>query len=115
MAWIKQPELEIYSPYLKKAVKDIIPDFKGYNIENQHIILYDGLHCFFHYRKEFQEYERNLEDQAAIEHLMFALTYMYSALEPELYSYYNYVEAPVTIPSTDFPSLWMVFKPGDHV
>ena len=108
-------ELRIYSPYLKKAVKDIIPDFKGYIIENQPIILYDGLRYFFHYRKEFQEYGRNLEDQAAIEHLMFALTYMYSAFEPELYSYYNYVEAPVTIPSIDFPNLWMVFKPGDHV
>ncbi|KAL8837625.1 MAG: hypothetical protein Q9176_005542 [Flavoplaca citrina] len=108
-------ELKIYSPYLKKAFKDIIPDFKGYNIENQPIVLYDGLHYFFHYRQEFQEYGRNLEDQAAIEHLMFALTYMYSELEPELYSYYNYVEAPVTVPSIDFPNLWMVFKPGDHV
>ena len=46
---------------------------------------------------------------------MFALTYMYSELEPELYSYYNYVDAPVTIPSIGFPNLWMVFKPGDHV
>ena len=107
-------ELEIFSPHLKKAFKEVVPEYKDLNIQTKHITLSDDLRYFFYYRTELQEYGRNLQDPTAIEHLMFALTYMYRALERELHTYYNFVEVPYSLPSIDYTNLWMVFRPGDY-
>ena len=106
-------ELEIRSPHLKKAFKEVVPEYKDLNVQTNSIILRDDVRYLFYYRTELQEYGRNLEDRTAIEHLMFALTYMYRSLESELHTYYNFVEAPFSLPSIDFANLWMVFRPGD--
>ena len=107
-------ELEIRSPHLKKAFKEVVPEYKDLNVQNKSIILREGVRYFFYYRTELQEYGRNLEDHTAIEHLMFALTYMYRTLESELHTYYNFVDVPFSLPSIDFVNLWMVFRPGDY-
>lgn len=107
-------ELEIRSPHLKKAFKEVIPEYRELNVQTKSIILRDGVRYFFYYRAELQEYGRNLEDHTAIEHLMFALTYMYRTLESELRTFYNFVEVPFSVPSIDFVNLWMVFRPGDY-
>ena len=107
-------EMEIRSPHLKKAFKEVVPEYKDLNIQTKNITLSDDLRYFFYYRTELQEYGCNLEDHTAIEHLMFALTYMYGALERELHTYYNFVEVPYSLPSIDFTNLWMVFRPGDY-
>ena len=107
-------ELEIRSPHLKKAFKEVVPEYKDLNIQIKSITLRDGVRYLFYYRTELQEYGRNLEDHTAIEHLMFALTYMYRTLESELRTYYSFVEAPLSRPSIDFVNLWMVFRPGDY-
>ena len=107
-------ELEIRSPHLKKAFKEVVPEYKNFNVQTKSIILRDGVRYFFYYRTELQEYGRNLEDHTAIEHLMFALNYMYRTLESELDTYENFVEVPFSLPSIDFVNLWMVFRPGDY-
>lgn len=112
---LDRTELQIRSPYLKEAFKEVVPEYKEFNIQTKEIVLRDDLRYFFYYRKELQEYGRNLENPTAIEHLMFALTYMYRTLEREFQTYYNFVEVPNGIPSIDFGNLWMVFRPGDYV
>ena len=111
---IDHTELEIRSPHLKKAFKAVVPEYKELNVQTKSIILRDDVRCFFYYRTELQEYGRNLEDHTAIEHLMFALNYMYRTLESELRTFYNFVEVPFSVPSIDFVNLWMVFRPGDY-
>ena len=111
---VDHTELEIRSPHLKKAFKEVVPEYKNLNVQTKSIILLDDVHYFFEYRTELQEYGRNLEDHTAIEHLVFALNYMYRTLESELHTYYNFVEVPFSLPSIDFVSLWMVFRPGDY-
>ena len=107
-------ELEIRSPHLKKAFKEVVPEYKNLDIQTNSIILRDEVRYFFYYRTELQEYGRNLEDHTAIQHLMFALTYMYRTLESELHTYYNFAEDSFSPPSIDFANLWMVFRPGDY-
>ena len=107
-------EMEIRSPHLKKAFKEVIPEYKDLNVQTNSIILRDGIQYFFYYRTELHEYGCNLEDHVAIEHLIFALTYMYRTLESELHTFYNFVEVPFSVPSIDFVNLWMVFRPGDY-
>ncbi|KAG8533371.1 uncharacterized protein KY384_002154 [Bacidia gigantensis] len=107
--------LEIRSPYIKRAFKEVAPEYKELNVQAKHIFLVNDARYLFYYRKELQEYGRKLNDQTAIEHLMFALTYMYRKLERELHTYYNFVEAPSSLPSIDFVSLWMVFRPGSYM
>ena len=111
---VDHTELEIRSPHLKKAFKEVVPEYKDLNVQTNSIILRDDVRYLFYYRTELQEYGQNLEDQTAIEHLMFALTYMYSTLENQLRTYYNFVAAPFSLPSIDFVNLWMVFRPGDY-
>ncbi len=111
---VEHTELEIRSPHLKKAFKEVVPEYKDLSVQTKSIILGDGVRYLFYYRTELQEHGRNLEDHTAIEHLMFALTYMYRTLESELHTYYNFVEVPYSLPSIDFMNLWMVFRPGDY-
>lgn len=110
---VDHTELEIRSPHLKKAFKEVVPKYKDLNVQTNSIILYDDVRYLFYYRAELQEYGHNLKDQTAIEHLIFALTYMYRTLENELRTYYNFVGV-FSLPSIDFVNLWMVFRPGDY-
>ena len=113
-AEVDHTELEIRSPHLKKAFKEVVPEYRNLDVQTKSIMLRDDVRYFFYYRTELQEYSRNLEDHTAIEHLTFALNYMYRTLESELHTYENFVEAPLTLPSIDFLNLWMVFRPGDY-
>lgn len=107
-------ELEIRSPHLKNAFKEVVPEYKDLNTQAKSINPREGVRYFFYYRTQLQEYGRNLDDPTAIEHLMFALSYMYRTLESELRTYYNFVDVPCFLPSIDFTNLWMVFRPGDY-
>ena len=107
-------ELEIRSPHLKKAFKEVVPEYKDLNVQIKSIILRDGVRYLFYYRTELQEYGRKLGGHTATEHLMFALDYMYGTLESEVNTFYNFVDVPLSAPSIDFVNLWMVFRPGDY-
>ena len=108
-------ELEICSPYIKRAFKEVVPKYRDFNVQTKHIIVSEDTRAFFYYRKELQMYGRKLDDQTAIEHLMFALTYMYRKSERELHTYYNFVETSYSLPSIDFVNVWMVFRPGSYM
>jgi hypothetical protein len=112
---LEYTELEIRSPYIKTALMEVVPEYRHINLRTTKIVLRDHPTCLFHYRKELQAYGSTLQDQEAVKHLVFALSYMYKSLQSEIYSYYNLVESSSISPSIDFLNLWMVFRPGDYI
>lgn len=112
---LEYTELAINSPHIKAALRKVVSEYPGVNLQTKEIVIRDAQKCFFHYRKELQAYGSNLDNAVAIQHLLFALEYMYKTLQNELYSYYIFVETPSLAPSLDFPNLWMAFRPGDLI
>jgi len=111
-------ELEIRSPYMKAAMKAVIPEYETHNIERRHIIITNTLECLFHYRDELFAYGCGLEAESeAQKHVSYLLTYMHQELTTEISTWHLMVELALgTVdPSLDFASLWMAFKPGDLV
>lgn len=108
-------ELEIRSPHIKAALRKVISKYPGVNLQARDLVIRDAQKCLFHYRKELQAYGSTLDNADAMQHLLFALDYMYKALQNELYSYYILVETPSFAPSLDFLNLWMAFRPGDLI
>jgi hypothetical protein len=112
---IEYTELEIRSPYVKAALKAVVPEFRDINLQTRKIILRDQLQCLFHHRQELQAYGATLQDPEAVHHLLFVLRYMYKMLQDEVYTYYNLVEMTTMRPSIDFLNLWMIIRPGDYI
>lgn len=112
---LEYTELEVRSPHVKAALKEVVPEYHDLNLRTTKVLLRDYPKCLFHYRKELQEHGSTLQDPEAVKHLVFALKYMYKALQSEIYSYYSLVESASSSPSIDFLNLWMVFRPGDYV
>jgi hypothetical protein len=108
-------ELEIRSPYMKAALKAVIPAYQDFNVEVKHIIIRDEPKCIFHFRRELQDFGSMLTDAVEAEHLLFLLKYMYEVLSAEIKCYYSFVEGSTTPPSIDFINLWMIFRPGDLI
>jgi len=108
-------ELEIRSPYMKAALKAVVPEYEEFNVDAKNIIMRNEPKAIFHFRRELQEFGRGLRDEVAAEHLLFLLKYMYDLLSAEISGYYAFVEGPTAPPSLDFLNLWMVFRPGDLI
>ncbi|KAH0541618.1 hypothetical protein FGG08_003908 [Glutinoglossum americanum] len=108
-------ELEIQSPHIKAALKEVVPQYRDLNLRVKKIVLRDQPRCLFHYRNELQKYGSALQDPEASTHLLFALRYTYMTLQSEIHSYYNLIETTSIPPSIDFLNLWMVFRPGDYI
>ncbi|OCL02005.1 P-loop containing nucleoside triphosphate hydrolase protein [Glonium stellatum] len=112
---LEYTELEIRSPYVKAALKEVVPEYHDLNVRTKRVILRDHPKCLFHYREELQAYGCTLENPEAVKHLVFAMRYMYKILQSEIYSYYNLVETTSIPPRIDFLNLWMVFRSGDYM
>ncbi|KAH7160976.1 P-loop containing nucleoside triphosphate hydrolase protein [Dactylonectria macrodidyma] len=113
-------ELEIRSPHMKAALKDVIPEFKDFAIDLKHITIRNEPRCLFHFRNELFTFGVNLEPNSdAQKHLSFLLEYMQQELNAEIYSWTVMVEFELLFdsgnPSLEFPNLWMAFKPGDLI
>lgn len=112
---LEYTELEIRSPYVKAALKEVVPEYHDLNLRTKRVILRDHPKCLFHYREELQAYGCTLQNPEAVKHLVFALRYMYKTLQSEIYSYYSLVETTSIPPRIDFLNLWMVFRSGDYI
>ncbi len=108
-------ELEIRSPHLRTALREVIPEYPGINLDAPIVVLQDLPMCFFHYREELQAYGLTLEDPTAVQHLVFALQYMFQILKSQMTSYYYYMETPNVAPGLEFLNLWMAYRPGSLV
>jgi predicted Zn-dependent protease with MMP-like domain len=111
---LKDTTLEIRSPYIKKAMADVIGDYPGVDIGTSGILkIYGKPHCLFHYRNELYAYAQASDDEDVKEHITYLLRYMRQALRKEITSYETHMEANAENPGLDFDNLWMAFRPGD--
>ncbi|KAF1913314.1 P-loop containing nucleoside triphosphate hydrolase protein [Ampelomyces quisqualis] len=108
--------LEIRSPYIKKALREIVGSYPGVNIDSQQsVILKDIPHCLFHYRHQLREYAETSGDPLVKQHVQFCLKYMERSLSKELSAYDSMMGDTNATPRMDFYQLWMAFKPGSLV
>ena len=115
---LKSSSLEIHSPHIKKALKEVVKTYPGISLNGtNHIIMGDDLHCLFHYRKELQAYANSLAATApeAKEHVLFCLRYAYKTLHKQCLAYKSTMLGTVTRPGLEWDKLWMAFRPGDYI
>jgi hypothetical protein len=108
--------LEIRSPYMKKALKEVIGSYPEVNIGTEGAVQISGAgapHCIFHYRHELEQYAETSEDEDIKEHVGFMLNYMGRAMRKELNSWKAMMERNQRTPGLAFDDLWMAFRPGD--
>ncbi|RYP73909.1 hypothetical protein DL771_003351 [Monosporascus sp. 5C6A] len=111
-------ELEIQSPYIKKALKTCVPAYEKIDVEGKPICLQDQPRCVFHYRQELMKYHNNCleagERDAAL-HVKFVLDYMFNTMSSEIRHFTYFMENPLMQPALEYLNLWMAFVPGDII
>jgi hypothetical protein len=111
---VTHTSLQIKSPYIKKALKNVIGYYPGVNIDSERTITIGGKsRCLFHYRHELRKYAETIDDESTKLHVLFCLKYMEKALSQEISTFKNMTEADT--PRMDYENLWMIFKPGTLV
>lgn len=114
-------ELEIRSPYMKAALKEVVPEFHDIIVDSKHITLRDEPRCLFHYRDELFNYGAGLLPHSdAQNHVSFLLVYMNTELSDQIYSWtvmFQLEDHPSSLngPSLEFQNLWMAFLPGEKI
>lgn len=113
---LKNTVLKIQSPYMKKALQDVIRTYPGVNFDTVGSIDISGPdvpRCVFHYRQELQAYGEASDDESVREHVDFLLRYMARAMQKELVGWQTLMDSTERSPGLEFADLWMAFKPGD--
>jgi len=110
---LQDTTLEIKSPYIQSALRDVVGSYPGVNINSTgHIIISNEPRCLFHYRDELQSYAEDSKDPKVTKHVKFCLLYMMKALRTEITTYDNMMKTGDVPPGLDYDNLWMAFKPG---
>lgn len=112
---LENTKLEIRSPFVKKALQDVISRYPGMEFHAKIITILGPPRCLFHYREELQAYGASLEDETAAIHLIFLLEHMYKVFEAEVFimsTWNSSMGSSTTPPRMDFAGLWMAFRPG---
>ncbi|KAF2663288.1 hypothetical protein BT63DRAFT_380228 [Microthyrium microscopicum] len=113
---LQETVLEVRSPYIKRALRDVIESYPGVNIGTTgHIVIRDEPRCLFHYREELRGYMLKSDSPKVKEHVEFCLQYLERTLLPQMASYVSMMTDNLKEAGIDFDNLWMVFKPGDLV
>ena len=108
--------LDIKSPHIKKAFRDVVPSYPGISIDSDaDICIYDKPESLFHYRRELEEYAQSSSDDTMKKHIAFCLQYMKKALRKEIAAYETMMGANKATAGIDFGHLWMAFRPGTMV
>lgn len=111
---LEKTELEVRSPYIKRALRDVIEKYPGLNIHSKEVVITDLPKCLFHYRYELKEYRLNLDDEEAGKHLDFITQYMEQVLSEPMWRYFSVVEMSLNPAETglEFLDLWMAYRPN---
>lgn len=112
---LKSSRLEIQSPHIIKALREVIKTYPGQSFNGETVILHGQLRCIFHYRKRLEDYRQNIYDKVAKWHIHLILRFMGKELQSSIRSYKAHVETSSLSPSIEFKDLWMVFVPGELV
>ena len=105
--------LEINSPDIQKALREVIKKYPGVSFGGETIILNGILKSIFHYREELENYRQKSGEKSAKWHIGLLLRFMAKELQRSIRSYKAHVETLLSNPSIEFGDLWMVFVPGE--
>ena len=109
-------ELLVRSPHLTLALRTVIFDYPGINLDAREIAIRGLPECLFHYRVELASYGHTLRDQTAIRHLTLLLNHVRKIFETQMMTYSSLMESPqglpLVSPGLNFENLWMAFRPG---
>ncbi|KAM0230540.1 hypothetical protein ACHAP5_011351 [Fusarium lateritium] len=121
--WDKDQDLErtvlkIQSPFMKEALKAVIPEYANFNIGVKNIAITGEPHCLFYYREELMSYGKRMsqrQDEEAARHIEHLVTHMWEVFAIEILSF-NALEWLADFePALEHKYLWVIFKPGDLV
>lgn len=113
---VQRTETEIRSPFMKLALKHIIPEFKDVNIDVKHIVIENEPRCLFHFRDELFMHGMMLPEASESQlHVSFLLQYMHQELSTAILAHTVNIELQQPKPAMDFINLWTIFKPGELV
>lgn len=113
---LESTSLEIRSPYMRKAMQDVIGAYPGVNLDSTGILQLEGIdepRCLFHYRHELRMYAERSGDDDMKEHVDFLLRYMARSMQKEMTSWQALMESNEKSPGLEFANLWMAFRPGE--
>ncbi|KAL6887093.1 P-loop containing nucleoside triphosphate hydrolase protein [Trichoderma evansii] len=108
-------ELVIRSPYIKAALKAVIPAYRNIKTDLKHIVIIGQPRCLFHYRDELRAYCANLQDETAVKHVIFLMKYMCKEFATQISLYRDNMIVDRGTESLDHQCLWMAFRPGDLI
>jgi hypothetical protein len=111
---LEYTEMNVKSPHIRAALRAVIKDYPGLTFDTGSILIRDEPRCIFHYREQLRDYGMSLEDETAVQHIVYFLNYMYTSLSREISSYYTFMES-TTAPGIEHDFLWMAFKPGSLI
>jgi hypothetical protein len=109
---LEYTQMEVRSPYIRAALRAVVKEYPGLTFDTGSILIRDEPRCIFHYRDELRDHGLGLEDETAVQHLVYFLNYMYTSLSREISSYYTFMESSTAAPGIEHDFLWMAFKPG---
>jgi hypothetical protein len=113
--------LEIYSPYLREALRAVIKRYPGQHFSGEVVYLSgftqsSALACLFHYRHELEAYAKDRAELEARMHIRLAIKYVDKEFRQAIRRFEGRVLAAEkdnnVEPSIEFRDLWMLYKPG---
>ncbi|KEZ43298.1 hypothetical protein SAPIO_CDS4742 [Scedosporium apiospermum] len=108
-------QTEIRSPYMKAALKAVVPEYMHRNFDFNHIIYFGKPRHLFHYRNQLFTYGGSLGHQSTAQrHVSLLMEYLQQELADAITAYTFNVQFE-SQPSIDFAHLWTIFKPNDLV
>lgn len=110
--------LTIRSPHMKAAIKNVVPEYRDYNINARHIQITGDPRCLFLYRNGLYAYGAGLpqtdQDSDAAQHLQHLIQYMWDVFATESAAL-TIMEFTDDTHSLQHSYLWMIFRPGDLI
>lgn len=107
--------LEIRSPHLKTALREVIKSYPGIDFKSgKSIMLTDNAAwSLFHYQKELEEFANSSNDDDLKSHMNLLMQYADRIFQKEIAEYNATVGSEHSNPGLEFANLWMAFKPGE--
>ena len=104
--------LEINSPYILAALKDVITYYPGEQLDfSRQFTIDDPYMMLVHHQEELVQYRENVEDTTMKMHIALLLSHLGDEAGPKGAE----IKDLVASGSITFPLLWMIYKPGDIV
>jgi hypothetical protein len=104
--------LEINSPHILKAFKDVITYYPGEALDfSSKFTIDDPYMMLLHHYDDLQNYREKVEDTTTKMHISLLLDHLDNEAGPKGMEIKEQIKAGLIT----FPLLWMIFKPGDLV